>query len=266
MKLTKVLRLVLGAVVLAEVATAGISTSLQAAGTGIDNTTVGGAGTNAINWSDSGDKDGMLRGHYLTADIAAIMHNPTGIVKAYLDTTSDIPPTDPASRADGAFGWINMFMNDEVTIQPGNGHDNGDTVRIRFFSEVEGAVLNDAAQCYLYYQARLGINGSVADHTESDFLDTGAFSSTDDRLVDVVVGNTYPLTLDFRLQVNQGSEYSGDFHSAMLFQNTGQTTVGYATGYEDLIIELASGGTPIPEPTVCVLLALGVPALLRRRR
>jgi hypothetical protein len=182
------------------------------------------------------------------------------------------------SSAIAPFANSSATFQDDITIEAGSsGLSEGDPVQVRFVSSIEGSVkvigtprdaslLQFHSDLWRYNETLAELN---VDHYPMSPPQDFEVNQSVNELVTVNVGDTLRLTALLRTEL--GGTDCGDpgyYEGWIDFSNTGYVHLGYAPGYEDILITSAGGAQilAMPEPTTLSLVALCVMAFLRRRR
>jgi hypothetical protein len=171
------------------------------------------------------------------------------------------PICDPCS-AGTAFATANATALDSFQIQAGNGYANGDIVQVRVLAGLSGSVfLQGTPSGGNDWTFRVAF-GSYPGSNELFNLDLYSgnlpppYEATVgpmqwDQVVDVQVGRTYYL-FGYLQAGERGSGFydfaPGVYTDMVDFYGTASQGLGYALGFEDLIIVSAAGATIAPAP------------------
>ena len=198
-----------------------------------------------------------------SADVAAEAGASTGVLRASARGNVRLNPICTPCSAGTPFATAEARFWDSFRILAGNGHANGDIVQVRVVAGLSGSVSlqgtpsggNDWT-----FDAYFGPSaGAAADNLFKVELYTvlappyeGTVGPMQwDQVVDVQVGGTYYL-FGYLKAGELGSGFygfaPGVYTDVVDFYGTGSLGLGYAPGYEDVVIVSAAGATIAPAP------------------
>ncbi len=197
-----------------------------------------------------------------SADVAAEASASSGILRASAPGSVRLNPICDPCSAGTAFATANATALDSFQIQAGNGHANGDIVQVRVLAGLSGSVFlqgtpsggNDWT-----YRVSFGYYPGSSELFNLDLYSGGLLPPYQatvgptqwDQVVDVQVGRTYYL-FGYLEAGGGGSGFygfaPGVYTDVVDFYNTGSLGLGYAPGFEDLVIVSAAGAPIAPAP------------------
>jgi hypothetical protein len=190
------------------------------------------------------------------------------------------PLCSPCSASTPLFAIGEATIWDTIHIEPHGGFEAGDVVQIRVGASLAGDVFltgtpSDGSgwDFNVYFGPSLGANGDNLFRLEQFSggllppLDGTVGPLTWRDTIDVTVGQTYKLQGELYAQVG-GSGFYGypiaTYTNFIDFYGTGGTRIGYAPGYEGILITSAAGAwiAPVPEVGTGPAMMAGLAALL----
>jgi hypothetical protein len=199
-----------------------------------------------------------------SADVAAEASASAGILRAKAQGSVLVNPTCvPFCSASTAFSSAVASAWDRFQIQAGGGHANGDVVQVRVLASLSGGVflqgLPSGGNGWTFDTYFGPSNGASADNLFKVELYTvlaPPYEATVgplqwDEVVNVEVGKSYYL-FGYLKAAQNGSGFSGFgpgvYTDVVDFYGTGSLGLGYAPGYEDVVIVSAAGAPIAPAP------------------
>lgn len=198
-----------------------------------------------------------------SADVAAEASAGTGILRASARGSVLLNPICTPCSAGTPFAKAEARFWDSVRILAGNGHANGDIVQVRVLAGLSGSVFLQGTPSggnAWTFDAYFGPSrGAAADNLFKVELYTvlaPPYEATVgpmqwDQVVNVEVGRTYYLFGYLEAAENGSGFYGfapGVYTDVVDFYGTGSLGLGYAPGYEDVVIVSAAGATIAPAP------------------
>jgi hypothetical protein len=197
-----------------------------------------------------------------SAEVAAEASASSGILRASARGSVRLNPICDPCSAGTAFATAKATALDSFLIQAGNGYANDDIVQVRVLAGLSGSVFLQGTPSggndwtfSVYFGSYPGSNELFNLYLYSGNLPPPYQATVGptqwDQVVDVQVGRTYYLS-GYLQAGERGSGFygfaPGVYTDVVDFYNTGSLGLGYAPGYEDVVIVSAAGASIAPAP------------------
>ena len=196
-----------------------------------------------------------------SADVAAEASASAGVLRAKAQGSVLLNAICDPCSAGTPFSTAEAWVWDRFQIQAGNGHANGEVVQIRVLAGLSAAVFLQGTPSggndwtfRVYFGPSNGASADNLFRLERYSVLTSPYEATIgpltwDEVVNVEVGKTY--YLNGYLEVGQrGSGFygfdPGVYTDVVDFYGTASQGLGYAPGYEDVVIVSAAGAPIAP--------------------